>query len=77
MVQHRGVSYVGFFLAGLSLGAALALLLAPRSGKETRKYVSRKAENGKDYVAARGRDLRKQAQEAVEKGKGLASRFTH
>jgi gas vesicle protein len=77
MRECRGVTCLGFFLVGAGVGAALALLLAPTSGAETRKYVSRRAEDGKDYLAGKGKNLRKQAQGALDKGKGLASRFAH
>ena len=48
--EGNGGSNFGFFLAGLGMGAILALLLAPQSGKETREYIAGKAEEGRDYV---------------------------
>lgn len=60
---------VAFFLAGAAAGSALALLFAPKSGRETRRYISEKTEQGKDYVTFRGREFRRQAQEAVDGGK--------
>lgn len=69
MSDDNGASKFGFFLAGLSIGAILALLFAPRSGEETRRYISGKADEGKDYLASRSRELREQAEELVEKGK--------
>ena len=60
---------VGFFVAGVGIGALLALLLAPKTGEQTRKLIAKKAEEGKDYVASRGREFRGQAEELVEKGK--------
>ena len=58
-----------YFLAGASIGALIALLFAPSSGEETRKAIAGKAGEGRDYVASKGRELRKQAGELVEKGK--------
>lgn len=75
MGNYRAAPYIGFFLLGAGVGAAVALLLAPTSGAEARKYVSRRAEDGKDFLVEKGKDLRKQAESAFEKGKGLASRF--
>jgi gas vesicle protein len=60
---------VGFFVGGAGIGALLALLLAPKTGEQTRKLIVEKVEEGKDYVAARGREFRGQAEELVEKGK--------
>ena len=72
--EGNGGSNFGFFLAGLGMGAILALLFAPRSGKETREYIAGKAEEGRDFVKARTEDLRRQAEGAVEKGKDLVSK---
>ena len=38
--EGSGATNLGFFLAGLGMGAVVALLLAPRSGKETRDYIA-------------------------------------
>jgi gas vesicle protein len=65
---------VAYFLAGFGIGAAVALLFAPLSGEETRKRIVDKAEEGKDYVATKGRDLRKQAGDLVDQGKELVSK---
>jgi gas vesicle protein len=62
------------FLAGLGVGAIVAILLAPKSGKETRKSIADKAEEGKAYMAAKGRELGKQAEEFVQKGKEVVAR---
>jgi gas vesicle protein len=72
--EGSGATNLGFFLAGLGMGAILALLLAPQSGKETREYISGKAEEGRDYVKARTEDLRRQAEGVVEKSKDLVTK---
>ena len=69
MTDDNGSSKFGFFLAGLGIGAILALLFAPRSGEETRRYLAGKAEEGKDYLNSKTQELREQADELVEKGK--------
>jgi len=60
-----------FFVLGAFVGAATALLLAPRSGEETRKYLAGKARERVDYLSKQGRDLADKATSYVEKGKGL------
>jgi gas vesicle protein len=65
---------ISFFVAGLGIGAAVALLFAPQSGEETRKQIADKAQDGKDYVASKGREIRKQAEELVDQGKDLVSK---
>jgi gas vesicle protein len=74
MSEDNGGSQVGFFLAGLGIGAVIALLFAPRSGKETRDFIVHKAEEGRDFVVTKSEEIRKQAEDAVEKGKDLVSK---
>jgi len=73
MSENNGSSNLLFFLAGASLGAVIALLYAPQSGKKTREYISDKADEGKDYLKDRSKELREQAEEYVERGKDLVS----
>jgi len=65
---------VGCFLVGVGVGTVVALLLAPKTGEKTRKLIVKKAEEGRDYVASKGRELREQAEELVDKGKELVSK---
>ena len=65
---------VSYFVAGLGIGAAIALLFAPQSGEETRKQIAEKAQDGKDFVTAKGKELRKQAEDLVDQGKDLVSK---
>lgn len=74
MSNDNGGSKAVYFLAGMGIGAILALLFAPKSGEETREFITQKAGEGKEYVTARGRELRKQAEEAVEKAKDVVSK---
>jgi gas vesicle protein len=75
MSECKGTSYLAFLLVGVGIGAGLALLFAPQSGKETRKYLARRAEDGREYVTSVGKGIRKQAEDVVERGKDLAARL--
>lgn len=68
MSNHKGPSKVGIFLAGMGIGAIVALLFAPRTGEETRDLIGKKAGEGRDYIQNKSKEFRKQAQEAVERG---------
>lgn len=70
MSDHDG-SGIGWFLAGLGLGAMVGVLYAPRSGSETRDALRSKAEEGRDYVKTRAREAREQASGWVDKGKDV------
>jgi gas vesicle protein len=74
MSEENGGSKVAVFLAGLGIGAVVALLFAPRSGRETRDMIAQKAEEGRDFVKVKAEEVRKQAEGAVEKGKDLVSK---
>ncbi len=74
MSEENGSSKLAFFLAGMGIGAILALLFAPKSGEETRRFIAEKTEEGKDYVAARGKEFRRQAEELVEKSKDVVGK---
>jgi gas vesicle protein len=60
---------MGYFLAGLGVGAVLGLLFAPRSGEEMREYLRERAEEGGDYLKKQAESLRQRGEEVVEKGK--------
>lgn len=74
MSEGNGGTKFAFFLAGMGIGAILALLFAPKSGKETREYLTQKAEEGKDYVQQKSRELKKQAEETVERAKEVVQK---
>jgi gas vesicle protein len=73
--NSRALNYLAFFVAGAGMGAAVALLFAPRTGRDTRKMLARRAEDGMDFVAETGKDLLRHAEDAVERGKGWAGKL--
>jgi gas vesicle protein len=60
-----------FLMLGAMIGAATALLLAPRSGVETRRLIATKAREGADVVSTRSRVVTGKANEVVGRGKEL------
>lgn len=77
LCDEKSMRYLGFFLVGAGIGAGLALLWAPKSGKETRRLLARQAEDGREYVSSKGRDLYRQAEDAVGRSKDWASKLAH
>ena len=56
------------FLVGAISGAALALMFAPATGEETRKFLKDKAREGRDRAAdamEKGREVVKEGREAL------------
>ena len=74
MANCNVATKVSFFVAGVGIGAAVALLFAPQSGEDTRKQIADKAQEGTDYVASKSRQIRKQAGELVDQGKDMVSK---
>ena len=54
------------FVVGVGIGALVALLFAPASGKKTRHYITRTAKQGLDDVASTGKRWSRRAQETVD-----------
>jgi gas vesicle protein len=63
---------LGWFLAGAVIGAGIALLYAPKSGSETRKYLGKTSRDGQKAMEASGRELMDRGKELYEKGKQIA-----
>lgn len=58
-----------YLMLGAMFGAAIALLLAPRSGEETRKLIMTKAREGADLVTTRTKEVADKTSGYVERGK--------
>lgn len=76
-INGRTGSSLVLFLTGLGAGVALTVLLAPRSGAETRRLIGSKVGEGKGwvknkaaaaqaYAKRRGEEVRGRAEEIAE-----------
>jgi len=61
-----------WFLAGAAIGASIALLYAPQSGEETRRYLSKKARESRDVLSDAGGELADKGRDLYDKGRRLA-----
>jgi gas vesicle protein len=61
------------FAIGLGVGAILGLLLAPRSGEETRGLLREKAQEGMDEAVAQGKKVARKAQRAADNAKEVVN----
>lgn len=59
---------VSFLLIGLGVGAALGLLLAPKSGKQMRRDLRRSYDDALDTISEWTDEAKERFDEAVEKG---------
>jgi gas vesicle protein len=80
--QNSGISY---FVVGLGIGVAVGLLMAPRSGEETRQllrtkadegteFLRSKADEGREFVRRRGTELRDSAADLIDRSKDAITR---
>lgn len=61
IVERRSAGGAGMFLAGLAIGAGLALLMAPQSGTELRRQLRRSARRAQRSAREMARDVRERA----------------
>jgi gas vesicle protein len=66
-MRDSGSVLIGF-LAGLGVGAALALLFAPQSGEDTREWIGDTVEDEAYRLRRKARRSLDQVQDALEKG---------
>ena len=52
--MRQNLTYVGIALVAGGLGLLAGLLLAPASGRETRRMIGRRLDEEKDYLFRRG-----------------------
>jgi gas vesicle protein len=62
---------LAWFLVGVVVGASAAILYAPKSGKDTRRYLSRRTQESREAVEATSRDIVDRGREFFEKGREL------
>ena len=78
-------SGIGYFIVGMGIGVAVGMLMAPRSGEETRQLLRVKADEGKDflrnktdesreYVRRRSSELRASAADLIDRSKDAIAR---
>jgi len=67
--------YICDFLIGLSMGAAAALLFAPRSGKKTRARITDAATQGAAYVKDCGEAASDTVLSFIDQGKDQIERL--
>ena len=66
-----GSSTLAWFLTGAIIGATAAILYAPKSGRETRRYIADKTQLGKEAVAETSADIVEVSRDMFERGRQL------
>ncbi len=61
-----------WFVAGIAVGAGVALLYAPATGEDTRKYLGQKTREGGHALAESSKDMYERGRELYERGRKMA-----
>ena len=70
--ESGAMSFVAVMLLGAVIGASLALLTAPQSGKRTRKRLIRAVSSAGDVAGGRWGDLTDEVRGVVSRGRRRA-----
>ncbi len=57
------------FLIGVGVGAGIALLMAPQSGRRMRRQIIRRAEDAQEYLEELGEEMIARGREMVDRGR--------
>ena len=74
---RRKARDIALLMAGLSIGASVALLLAPSSGEEVRHALGRRYRKTIKAIGRHSEDLRERAEELLERAHELRERGAH
>lgn len=72
MADEDAVGKFGWFLMGAVIGAGVALLYAPKTGRDTRKLISKKTEEGREVLSETSREVIDRGREIYDKGRQIA-----
>jgi gas vesicle protein len=60
-----------WFLAGAAIGASIALLYAPASGRETRRRIGERAGEGRQRLTESSREMMDRGRDLFDKGRKI------
>jgi gas vesicle protein len=66
--SSKSGSTFAYLVAGLGIGAAMSVLLAPKSGAETRQWIANKCLDGVDTANKSVRHTRRQVKDVMDQG---------
>jgi gas vesicle protein len=69
--EDSGMS-LAWFLVGAAVGATVALLYAPQSGKDTRRLIVKKTEQGREALVDSSKEVLDRGRELYERGREFA-----
>jgi gas vesicle protein len=69
--EDSGIS-IAWFLVGAAVGAAVALLYAPQSGRDTRRLIAKKTEQSREAIMDSSKEVLDRGKDLFDRGRELA-----
>jgi gas vesicle protein len=69
--QEDGSNRIAWFLTGAVIGLTAAFLYAPHSGKETRRFITDKTQQGKQAVTDSTKEIFDASRDIFDRGRKL------
>lgn len=69
--QSESSNTLAWFLTGAIIGTTVAILFAPKSGRETRQYITDKTQQGRAAVAETSQDIVDASRDMFDRGRKL------
>ena len=67
--EDEGSNRVAWFITGVLVGATVAILYAPKSGRDTRHLLAETTQRGKDAVSDKSKDIADASRDMFERGR--------
>ena len=72
MAENEDSGKLTWFVVGAVVGAAVALLYAPKAGKDTRKLIGRKTDESKEAISGSTKEMVDKGKELYDRGRQIA-----
>jgi gas vesicle protein len=69
--EDAGSSALAWFITGAVIGATVAVLYTPRSGRDTRRLLTERTQQSRDAIDRTGKDLVDAGKDMFERGRKL------
>ncbi|HLK69902.1 MAG TPA: YtxH domain-containing protein [Bryobacteraceae bacterium] len=69
--EQSGTNNLAWFLTGAIIGTTIAMLYAPKSGKDTRQFITDKTQQGREAITDTSKDIAEAGKEMFERGRQL------
>ena len=70
-MRNESGEKVLWLVTGMGIGAAVALLFAPKTGRQLRRYLARLAEDSREVINERGMEVIDKSKQALDRGRAV------